>query len=360
MSKRDLPDTSAELSGRAAPGEPAAARPGAIGRVKRGAALVALALFLLALALNASCDRGAGGSPNNASRGASEEISRHGPAQLQRIAASETATRDYSKFTHANPEHARLPCLLCHRRPDNSARPQLPGHQPCAGCHGQQFAGLAGTGDAADASTMQGAAGAGGGAAPRGAAHVSGTESPLCAICHTREGSAEVRQFPALKSFGVEFDHALHATGASRPANNCSACHKPTRGGVALSIPAGLGAHTTCFQCHSPRAKSGERDISSCDTCHSPGSHRRTQQTARAFAVGFSHAAHSRGLSCADCHTIRPGAAQGRQVSSPLPLMHHASARAKSCMSCHDDRRAFGGEDFGDCRRCHTGASWGR
>jgi len=299
-----------------------------------------LAVAAAALAVNASCDRGASGSPNAGKESTDAGESRHGPARAISVAASAEADggpRDYSKFTHANAEHARLPCLLCHRRPDNSPKPRLPGHQPCAGCHAQQFAGLNNGGDAATAIRAGG---------------------EMCDICHAREGSAEVRPFPALKSFDAKFDHAQHASGAARPSAGCAACHRPTRGGVALSIPAGLGAHTTCFQCHGPRAKSGERDISSCDTCHGPGTHRRTPQSARAFAVGFSHAAHARGLSCADCHTVRPGAPQGRQVASPQPLMHHASARAKSCMTCHDDRRAFGGEDFGDCRRCHKGATW--
>jgi c(7)-type cytochrome triheme protein len=75
--------------------------------------------------------------------------------------------------------------------------------------------------------------------------------------------------------------------------------------------------------------------------------------------VGFSHADHRRGnLSCNECHAVRAGVGQGRQVSSPQPLMHHAGARARSCMSCHDDKRAFGGDDFSDCKRCHQGNTW--
>ena len=82
-------------------------------------------------------------------------------------------------------------------------------------------------------------------------------------------------------------------------------------------------------------------------------------ETAPAFRVNFSHAEHTRkNLSCGDCHTLRAGAPQGRQVTSPQPLMHHASPRARSCMTCHDDRRAFGGDDFSDCKRCHEGNTW--
>jgi hypothetical protein len=27
-------------------------------------------------------------------------------------------------------------------------------------------------------------------------------------------------------------------------------------------------------------------------------------------------------------------------------------------MSCHDGKRAFGGDDFSACKRCHTGTAW--
>lgn len=242
-------------------------------------------------------------------------------------AAAEPQT-DYSRFTHANPQHARLPCLLCHQRADNSPRPvRSAGHTPCSGCHTQQFA---------DAS------------------------SPICTICHANPPSPVVKPFPRLRSFNVLFDHARHARGAARPRSDCSACHRPQgRGGVALSIPAGFGAHTTCFQCHTPNAQSGGRDISSCNTCHRLGSYRRTPETAPAFRVNFGHAEHTRkGLGCAECHTLRAGAGQGRQVTSPQPLMHHANARAQSCMTCHNGRRAFGGDDFSDCKKCHEGNTW--
>jgi c(7)-type cytochrome triheme protein len=81
----------------------------------------------------------------------------------------------------------------------------------------------------------------------------------------------------------------------------------------------------------------------------------RASQTARAFRVGFSHAKHDRteGLSCNECHRV-----QANRVSAPQPLNHHAAPRAFSCMSCHNGKRAFGGDDFSVCKRCHTGARW--
>lgn len=234
---------------------------------------------------------------------------------------------DYSKFNHANPNHSRLPCLLCHRREDNSVQPKLPGasgHVPCAGCHSQQFA---------DAN------------------------SPICTNCHTDVHSGTVKSFPRLKSFSVAFDHARHT---SMSGLSCATCHRPARRGVAFSIPAGFNAHATCYRCHSPRAKSGDRDISSCGTCHKLGPYSRTPDWATAFTMRFSHAKHgaSQNLRCNDCHQVRAGQPQRRQVTSPQAANHHASARTQSCMTCHNGKRAFGGDDFSACKRCHTGNAW--
>lgn len=234
---------------------------------------------------------------------------------------------DFSKFRHANPNHSRLPCLLCHRRDTNSSRPILPGsngHLPCAGCHAQQFANSSG---------------------------------PICTICHTNAQSGKLKPFPRLSSFNMKFDHARHTRMGGA---GCVTCHRPARAGVAMTIPAGVNAHTTCFRCHSPGAKSGEREISSCGVCHQPGRHVRMRETAPAFRVGFSHAKHdkSEGLTCNECHRVRAGVARGIQVSAPQPLNHHASAGAFSCMSCHNGKRAFGGDDFSVCARCHTKATW--
>ncbi len=234
---------------------------------------------------------------------------------------------DYSKFLHANPNHSRLPCLLCHRRETDSPRPTLPGnngHVPCAGCHAQQFANSA---------------------------------NAICTICHTDTQSGAVKGFPRLKSFNVKFEHSVHTRGVGA---SCATCHRPSRGGVALTIPAGFSAHTTCYQCHTPRVMAKGRDISSCGTCHQLGRHRRPQMQAAAFRVGFSHAKHGsrQKLNCNGCHKVRTGVAQSRQVTSPAALNHHASAGAFSCVTCHDGKRAFGGDDFSVCTRCHTKAKW--
>jgi c(7)-type cytochrome triheme protein len=236
---------------------------------------------------------------------------------------------DGPTFSHSTPQHAALSCNSCHRRADNSPRPAMPGHKSCTDCHLQQFI-------------------------------TPGAQ--LCANCHTNLDSRNppVKPFPALRSFNARFDHAAHETGAGRPAEGCASCHQPMRRGVALSIPAGLDTHSNCFQCHTPNASAGGRDLSSCGACHSPGPYRRTGIGARAFRVGFSHAQHGarKGLSCAECHTVRAGAPQGRQVTSPQPTQHFGSPRAQSCMTCHNNRRAFGGDDFKDCKRCHTGPTF--
>src|SRR4051812_47662465 len=159
---------------------------------------------------------------------------------------------DFSKFSHTQ-THAALPCLLCHRRENSSPQLSLPGHTPCAGCHTQRF---------------------------------SDSRNPICTVCHTEVASGALKTFPALKSFNMRFNHALHMTGAARPGNGCVTCHKTERRGVALSIPAGFNAHATCFQCHAPRAQGSEgRDISSCSTCHSAGNYVRTTMQASAYRV---------------------------------------------------------------------------
>jgi len=234
---------------------------------------------------------------------------------------------DYSKFLHNSTHHARMPCLLCHRRESNSPRPSLPGatgHTPCIGCHAQQFA---------------------------------NKESPICTICHVDVNSGALKPFPPLKSFRVNFDHQTHLQMGRV---NCANCHRPSRGGVALSIPAGFNAHATCFTCHAPRAKSGDRDISSCGTCHKLGGYSRTPEASPAFRMNFSHAKHgpAQKLACADCHQVRAGLPQRRQVTTPQAANHHANARSQSCMTCHDGKRAFGGDDFSTCKRCHTGTRW--
>jgi c(7)-type cytochrome triheme protein len=252
-----------------------------------------------------------------------------GKATLTNVAAQQPQMQfpeglDYSKFQHSSQNHARLPCLLCHRREGNSSRPSLPGansHLPCAGCHAQQF---------------------------------SDSGSPICTICHTDVKSGAVKAFPRMKSFRMKFDHARHVNMESV---SCATCHSQARGGVALSIPVSFAAHNTCFRCHSPKAQSEGRDISSCGTCHQLGGYSRTPVFTQAYRVSFSHSKHQK-VTCNECHQVRAGMPQRRQVTTPEPLNHHATGRGQSCMTCHNGKRAFGGDDFSVCTRCHKGATW--
>ena len=240
------------------------------------------------------------------------------PGQLTANADSQAVdpNLDYSEFSHSNASHVRMPCLICHRRDDNSGRISFPGksgHAPCIGCHQQQFA---------------------------------GPSSPICSICHTDAESGTMKAFPPLESFGARFSHDRHR------GVNCATCHKPSRGGVALSIPDRGNAHATCFQCHSSTAN--VETMSSCSVCHQSGPALREPESARAFQLSFSHSRHTRaGLSCSSCHTVR-----GADMSAPVAAMHKAPPRVASCAACHNGKRAFGDNNFDNCRRCHTGNSF--
>jgi c(7)-type cytochrome triheme protein len=280
---------------------------------RRLIALLVLAVGGAVIVLAAALDARVAASPPN--RLASFSGTGSGLVQAQ------AAGGDRSQFPHGNPSHSRLPCLLCHRRETNAPQPvRSLGHTPCSGCHTEQFA------------------------AARG---------PLCTICHVKAGSAEVKPFPTLQSFTMKFDHARHKNAA------CSTCHKPAQRGVALTIPAGGTAHPTCFSCHTPRAQAAGRDISSCGVCHQAGPYRRTPVFTKAYRVNFSHGKHGarQDLNCADCHTVRAGMPQARQVTAPAPAQHFGSDRAPSCMTCHNNKRAFG-ESFSDCKRCHQGPTF--
>ena len=262
-------------------------------------------------------------------------------AARQPVASGSKPAQDYSKFSHTSPgEHAQLAnrynCHYCHQRRDNSVEPRLPGHKQCINCHQTQF-------------------------------NTPGT--PLCLICHTSEAlnqqNPPPKEFPrTLVGFDAEYDHAQHMAGIAeaRPPAGCAACHAPARRGIARTAPAGLAAHQTCFQCHTPGRESGGRDISSCGSCHAPGQRLvSVSTTARAYGLGFSHATHGprQNLSCENCHTVgRRGLAVGRQVSSTIPAQHFPNTRAQSCATCHNDQRSFGENHFNNCKRCHTGPTF--
>ena len=234
-------------------------------------------------------------------------------------------------FSHRTRAHADINCNSCHQRSDNSITPKFAGHSACIDCHLTQFV------------TPQ---------------------SPMCAICHSnvQNSPPPMRAFPTnfKEQFNMKFDHAAHNRGGGRPAQGCVACHKPIRAGVAQSIPVNLNAHNQCYSCHTPNRVVGGRDIGSCNMCHSLSGYRRTSTNAVAFQANFSHSDHGarQRLGCADCHSVKAGAQQTKQVSSPIVAEHFSSSRAMSCMNCHNDKRAFGERNFANCKRCHTKPSF--
>jgi len=229
------------------------------------------------------------------------------------------AAQDFSKFDHRSAQHNRMPCLVCHIRKEGSTIPKMPGHTPCAACHVQQFA---------------------------------DNQNAICTICHTATG---VKRFPPLRSFNVTFNHAVHTRQT-----NCATCHRPSRGGAAMSMPSGGNGHITCFRCHGPQTQIGGRNIGSCATCHQAGRPVRNSDWSRAYAVNFNHREHLSGanMNCASCHTVQRGSARGRQVTEPLVSMHFAPPGRASCGACHNNKRAFGPPDFADCKRCHEGKTF--
>ena len=223
---------------------------------------------------------------------------------------------DFSKFTHTNPQHERMPCELCHVREDNSPKPKFSSHLTCSGCHVQQFA---------------------------------DKKSAICTICHTNPESGEMKSFPTLQNFNASFDHKKHLRQT-----NCATCHKPERNGVSKSILSRNNSHQTCFQCHSPEAESGGVNIGSCQTCHQLGNPPRAiTKSRKAFKVNFNHSKHN--MSCTNCHQIKAGSNRGNQVTAPIASMHFPPKNTLSCATCHNNKRAFGGDDFSDCKRCHKG-----
>lgn len=230
---------------------------------------------------------------------------------------------DYTRFKHDEPQHERLPCLLCHVRTEKSVTPKFSGHLPCAGCHVQQFA---------------------------------DNKSQICSICHTDAESGAMKSFPSLQNFSAKFDHGRHLGQT-----NCGSCHRPSQRGTALSIPDGRAAHASCFSCHGPETEIGGKNIGSCATCHEPGTPPRSRPRSAAYASGFSHNEHlMRGkTNCSSCHTVFAGGSPGRQVSAPVVAMHFPPAKGQSCGSCHNNKRAFGVGDFANCRRCHEGKNFG-
>ncbi|MFV0389347.1 MAG: cytochrome c3 family protein [Pyrinomonadaceae bacterium] len=226
---------------------------------------------------------------------------------------------DFSKFNHSIAMHQRMPCSICHTEETvnrKSGTINLPGHVPCSGCHVEQF---------------------------------KDENNSMCTLCHTDAKTGAMKSFPAIKTFNASFSHSRHQN------TSCTTCHK--NAGVKETILNRNNSHATCFSCHTSAKPVNGKDIGKCDTCHAPGSPPpAVSENSPAYSAPFSHARHK--MECTACHTISRGGARGNQVSGIVPKMHFPPKGAKSCATCHNGGRAFGENNFDNCKRCHQGSNF--
>lgn len=213
---------------------------------------------------------------------------------------------DFKTFKHNEGRHATIPCLLCHQPNEESPKPKFASHQTCAGCHVQQF---------------------------------KEKSHDICTICHTNSETGEMKAFPPLKTFGMEFNHTAHFKET-----NCATCHQTQ--GTSMTIPSGVNAHVTCVQCHTSDKKIGEKNFGSCSTCHQQGKPNRISAETTNVGFNFSHSRHST-QNCQSCHSPT----NGNNMSAINVSMH--SGGANGCAACHNGQKAFGANAFSDCRKCH-------
>ena len=235
----------------------------------------------------------------------------------------------FTKFSHTIPEHKTFECMSCHQREGKSRELEYTGHESCVGCHLSQFIENS----------------------------VTAENRAMCSICHASLESKQppMNEFPTKfkEGFNMKFDHAAHNRGEGRPPQGCAACHKPA--GAGQTIPIGISTHNDCYTCHTPETK-----IASCSVCHELASYRRTVPSQYSFKAIFRHSDHTsrQGINCDECHTVAAGAGQGRQVRN-ISVLQHRAAPGADCLSCHNGRRAFTGNDpfaVETCTRCHTGS----
>jgi c(7)-type cytochrome triheme protein len=234
--------------------------------------------------------------------------------------------KTFKKFSHTIPEHTKFECNSCHRREGKSLDLEFAGHDSCVGCHISQF--------------------------------TNPEQQTMCTICHDDMNAVPptLNEFPTKfeEGFNMKFVHAAHISGKGLPPQGCATCHESA--GAGKTLPVGIGAHATCYTCHTP-----ESQIGSCNVCHEVAPYRRTPAGRYVFRAVFSHNEHSgaQGLNCNDCHSVRANAPQGSQVST-IEAQEHTGG-GNNCASCHNGSRAFGGNDptnMTTCGRCHTGSGF--
>lgn len=238
--------------------------------------------------------------------------------------AVKASNKTFEAFSHKIPEHKQFQCASCHQREGPSLDMEFAAHDSCIGCHLNQFT---------DRSLMD-------------------RDKVMCSICHKelQSNPPPMKDFPVRfrEGFNMKFDHGDHDNGAGRPPAGCASCHQSA--GAGKTIPAGFQAHNNCYTCHTAESK-----IGSCSTCHEIAPYSRTSPGRTAFRGSFSHGDHAR-VTCSDCHDVRPGAPQGRQVTN-IAVSQHCGG-SNNCSTCHNGARAFGDGNFADitsCARCHGG-----
>ncbi len=243
--------------------------------------------------------------------------------------ALKVSTKTFEAFSHRIPEHKPFECKSCHQRTGRSLDMDFAGHDSCIGCHLNQFT---------DKTLMD-------------------RDKIMCSICHNnlQANPPTMKNFPVRfrEGFNMKFDHGDHDSGAGRPPAGCASCHQSA--GAGKTIPIGFQAHNNCYACHTAESK-----IGSCGVCHQLAPYQRTPASRYVFRAVFRHDDHSerQGVSCNECHSVRPGAAQGRQVSNIVASEHNGPGN--NCADCHNGSRAFGGNgpDFSSCARCHKGSGF--
>jgi len=224
-----------------------------------------------------------------------------------------------TKFTHA--KHNQIKCDQCHVRRADAIKPVLPGHRACIGCHIKEY---------------------------------TSTQFGICTNCHDgiKAIQPKLLEFPERQTFGTEFSHKTHATYVSGEKRaDCSSCHEAT--GQRATFP----AHRECYVCHKApdQVKAGEKvGGASCSVCHTTtGDKKPPSAMSKAYNYRFTHQVHAQreGINCTECHKVLGEAAT--QVSLPQ-LKEHRGAGFQACGSCHNGKRAFGGELGNNaCARCH-------
>jgi c(7)-type cytochrome triheme protein len=233
-----------------------------------------------------------------------------------------TQPQGTGKFNHTSQRHGQIKCDACHVRRADAVKPVMPGHRACIACHIREF---------------------------------TSKEFGICSNCHEgiKAVQPKVLTFPERQTFGTEFSHKTHATYVSGERRaDCSSCHAVA--GARTTFP----AHRECYVCHKApdQVKAGEKaGGANCGECHTTtGDKKPPSAMSKAYNYRFTHQVHAQreGISCSECHKMLPGESAA-QVSVPQ-LREHRGAGFQGCGSCHNGRRAFGGELVSNaCARCH-------